>query len=863
MNDRGNHITPPKWALRFLRFFIKKDYLEEIEGDMEEVFQDSLETYSPQKARVHYTWQVLKLFRSNIIKKPWSTHSNFLIMLNHYLLIAFRNFKRYKSTIFINLTGLSTGLACVLFIYLWVADEMAMDQFHVNNKSLYQVMSNHTNANGIETWKGVPGLLLDEIQASVPEVAKSVAFTDAHEYTLTTDELSLKANGKFAGEDFFEVFTYGLVAGNPGTALSDKNGIVITESLAEKLFQTKDAVGKLMEWHYWDKQKTLEVRGIMKDLPPQASEKFDFLMNWDYFHDELITYKNWTNYYGRVAVVLNPSSDISLVEKKIDQILQENQNSDDVTLFLTRFSDMYLKSKYEQGIQAGGRIDYVNLFSIVAVFILLIASINFINLSTACASQRTKEIGVKKSIGASKISLMGQYFTESVLLSTMSMILGLVFVFVLLPQFNFLTQKDLELAFSWQLIVAMACILFVVGLLAGSYPALYLSGFNVVKAIKGNVASRGGEIWGRKILVVVQFTLSIILIVGVGVVHFQMDFVRNKNLGYDRDNLVYFEREGKLLADSKAFVKELQKLPGIKNAAQSGFMVGGGNSTGGVSWPGKTKEDQVQFWEIRSGYETLDLIDIKLLEGRDFSEAFITDKDAAIVNESALKAMNMTDPIGKTIRHYEGEKMIIGVVKDFNLTSLHSQVAPTIFLCTPEKTHFIMAKLSKEMGSQVLDNIEDLYSDFNAGYPFQPRFLDQDYQALYASEDRVASLSKYFAVLAILISCLGLFGLAAHTTERRVKEIGIRKVLGSGVWKIVYLLTADFTKMVLAAIVIAIPFSYYIGNNWLENFAYKIHLGWSFFAGAALLSIAIAWLTVSFQTLRAAMANPVKCLKDD
>jgi predicted permease len=863
MNNHENNIAPPEWPLLFLRFFVKKEYLEEIEGDMEEQFRDDLEFYSIKRAKRKYAWEVLKLLRPIILKKSWSTNSNITIMLNHYLLIAFRNFKRYKSMFAINLTGLSTGLACVMFIYLWVADEMSIDRFHQTDANLYQIKSNHSDASGIHTWKGVPGLLLEEIQSSVPGVSHAVATTDAHEYTLSTKEVSLKTQGKFVSDEFFDVFTYPLAQGDPRTVLNDKSGIVISETLALRLFKSTEAIGELIDWHFWGKTRTLKVTGVLKNIPSQASEKFDFLMSWDYYHDDLIDFKNWFNYYGRITLVINSDVDVSLAESKIDSILKEKQNRDNVTLFLTRYSDQYLFSKYENGQQAGGRVDYVQLFSIVAIFILLIACINFINLSTARASQRTREIGVKKSFGASRSSLMGQYFTESVLLSAISMILGFALVVILLPQFNFLTQKELIIAFSWQLLIAPLGIIVIVGFLAGSYPALYLSRFNVVKALKGNIASKGGEVWGRKILVVVQFTLSIVLIVGVSVVHFQMDFVRNHNLGYDRENIMYFEREGKLLSQPEAFLEALKNIQGVENAQQSGFMVGGGNSTGGVSWPGKTEEDQVQFWEIKSGFETLDLMDIQLIDGRDFSESYATDKDAVIINETAVAAMNMTDPIGKSIKHYKGQKKIVGVVKDFNLISLHTKVEPMIFLCTPDETHFIMAKIGKGMGAQTIERIEALYSEFNPTYPFLVRFLDQDYQALYASEQRVSSLSKCFAGLAILISCLGLFGLAAHTTERRIKEIGIRKVLGSGIWNIVYLLTGDFTKMVLAAILVAVPISYYIGHSWLENFAYKINLGWWFFAGAAMISLAVAWLTVGLQTFKAALANPVDSLRDE
>ncbi len=837
--------------------------MEEVLGDLEEKFYATLAKRSPFRARLNYWYQVLNYLRPFAIRKRSKSYSNFTPMLSHNLTVTFRNFKKFKTQFLINLAGLSTGLACVLLIFLWVSDEKQIDKFHKNDDQLYQVMSNHTDASGIFTWRGVPGLLLEEIQSTVPEVKKAVATTDAHEYTLSVDESYIKANGKFASTDFFDVFSYPLAQGDPESALSDKSGIVISESLALRFFKTTDAIGRNMDWHFWGQRKTVQVTGILKNVPKNSSEQFDFIMSWNYYHDDLIEYKQWGNYYARIMVVLNSNSEMEIADARIDAIFKENLQGENVTLFLTSYSDRYLFSKYENGMQAGGRIEYVRLFSIIAIFILFIACINFINLSTARASHRTKEIGIKKSLGASRKSLVGQYFTESILLSIISLFVAFILVWLLLPPFNYIAQKELSLVPDPRLVYASLGLILAVGILAGSYPALYLSGFDPIEILKGKFSRKTGEVWARKILVVLQFTLSIILTVAVVVVYHQMEFVKNKNLGYDRDNLIYFEREGKLIENSEAFVNELKTKPGIEDAAVSGFMVGGVNSTGGVDWEGKTPEDQVQFWEIRSGYGSIDLLGIELVQGRLFSKEFGSDSANVIFNETAIAAMGMEDPIGKTIRHYQGNRKIIGVVKDFNLISLHTRVEPMIFLFNPEETHFIMARLKPGDEGTTISEIESLYESFNPGYVFKPQFLDQDYQALYASEERVASLSKYFAGFAILISCLGLFGLAAYTTEKRIKEIGIRKVLGSGTWQVVYLLSSDFTKMVLIAIVLALPTGYYIGNMWLENFAYRIDLEWWFFAGAGILALVIAWITVSMQTLKAARVNPSDCLRDE
>lgn len=854
---------PPKLAKWFLFRFLKDDIAEEVQGDLNEKFHVMVDQKSLLRARLNYWYQVLNYLRPFAIRNHQSNYSNYTILFKHNFILTYRNFSKYRSQFLINLTGLSTGLACVLFIYLWVADEKQIDGFHENNDRLYQVMSNHKDASGISTWKGVPGLLLEEIQSTIPEVENSVAVTDAHENTLSVGKSYFKANGKFASQDFFDVFSYPLMEGNKNKSLSDKSGIVITQSLAERLFKTSDAIGKSLTWHFWGKEKTVYVTGILQDIPQNSSEQFDFLMSWDYYHNDLITFKNWGNYYARIMVVLNPQADKKAVESKIDTILKEKQESDRVDLFLTKYSDKYLYSKYENGVQAGGRIEYVNLFSVLAIFILIIACINFINLSTAKASHRTKEIGVKKSLGASRGSLIGQYFTESVVLSIISMIVAVFLVWALLPQFNFLTQKHLILSLDSQFIFAALTLMLIVGIMAGSYPALFLSAFDPVEILKGKLSRKTGEIHGRQVLVVFQFTMSIILMVVVIVVYRQMDFIKNINLGYDKDNLIYFEREGKLIDNSETFLYELRKTPGIVNAAVSGFMVGGANSTGGVKWEGKTQEDQIQFWEIRSGYGSIEIMGMDLIAGRTFSEKFGNDSTSVIFNETAIDAMGMEDPIGKTISHYSGEKKIIGIIKDFNLISLHIKIEPMIFLFEPGATHFIMAKLEPDNQALAIEKMKGLYEKFNPGYVFKPQFIDQDYQALYSSEERVEVLSRYFSGLAILISCLGLFGLAAFTAERRLKEISIRKILGASDLGIVRLLSGDFTNMVLIAMVLALPLSYFMAKNWLNSFAYRISLEWWFFIGAGTITLLIAWFTVGLQTFKAAKANPTECLNKE
>ncbi|NVJ45758.1 MAG: ABC transporter permease [Cytophagia bacterium] len=865
--SKENNIRPPRLFLAFFRWFCNPRMVDDIEGDLLERFESRAASKGHRAAKRLFIKDVLLLFRPGIIRSFKGYQKlNFYDMLLHNLTITFRNFLKHKASLAINLIGLTSGLTCVLLIYLWVNDELSVDQFHTNKDNLYHVMSNHTDASGIFTWKGTPGLLLEEIQTQVPEVKMATAYTDPHEYTISTEgdsPKSLKVVGSFASEDYLKVFTYPLLQGNKDEVLKTNSEILITESLAERLFPNESAIGKTIQWHFRGKKTPFIVTGILQNIPHQSSVQFELLLPWNYYHNELIDYKQWGNYYARITTVTQEGTDIAATSKKIDNIFKSNLEETKTEMFLTSYPDLYLRGKFENGHKVGGRIEYVRIVSFVAILILLIACINFVNLATAKASQRMKEIGVKKSMGATKASLAWQFLTESILLSLFGLLISSLLAWLLLPEFNQIIGKQLSMNLTWPFIQISVSIVLLVGLLAGSYPAIYLSNLKALSILKGvKLANASGGL-GRKFLVVFQFTLSTILIVSVLVIFRQMEFIKTKNLGYNRDNLVYFEREGTLTDQSEAFVGELKNIVGVENAAMSGFMVGGMNSTGGVGWEGKTEKDQVQFWEYNSGTNQLEILGLELVAGHDFTEEFANNKEGVIFNETAIQAMGMEDPIGKTIQHYTGTRQIIGIVKDFTIGSIHDQVEPAMFLYNPESTHFIMARIKAGSAATTLPKIEVLYERFNPEYPFKPIFIDQDYQALYASEQRIAELSKYFATLAIIISCLGLFGLTAYTTERRLKEISIRKVLGSGTWDIITLLTKQFSFLVGIAIIIALPVSYWAANQWLQDYAYKIDLNWWFFGLAGLLTLLIAWLTVASQTLKTARLNPASNLRNE
>lgn len=787
-------------------------------------------------------------------------------MLRHNLLISYRNFLRYKSSFFINLIGLSTGLACTLLIFLWVNDEMNVDQFHKNGAHLYQVLENVDQGGGIITRYTTSGPMGEAMAAEMPEVGMAVTSTLSwiRDGVLTFEDTDIKAGGLWASKDFFRMFSFELAEGIPAEVLSDKKSIVISEALAMRLFGTTENItGKMVELAH---EKQYQVSGVMKDIQSNSSVRFEYVLTIEDFREDNEWMLDWGNTAPQTHVLLKPGTDVEAFNRKIaDYVRTKTEgHANHRTPFVQRYSERYLHGRYENGALVGGRIEYVRMFSIIAVFILLIACINFMNLSTARASRRLKEVGVKKVVGARQANLMVQYLSESILMSLFSLLVALLIVWLFLPQFNIITGKQLTFTFSFSFALALLGIVLITGLVSGSYPALYLARFQPVTVLKGKLSNFMGEVWARKGLVVFQFTLSIILIVSVWVVYEQINFIQTRNLGYDKDNVIIIPKEGAVIGKEETFLAEVARLGGVRGASATGHdMTGHNGGTYGLQWPGKDPEDRTEFERVTVDYGFIELMGIEMKEGRTFLKEYGTDGANIIFNEAAIAYMDMKDPIGKKITLWGEEREIIGVVKNFNFESFREEIKPLFFYLNPKNTGNIMVKIEKGREQEALGNIQKFYSAFNPGFPLSYRFLDQDYQELYAAEQRVAALSKYFAALAILISCLGLFGLAAFTTERRIKEIGIRKILGSTNGGIVYLLSGEFTKMVLAAIAVALPASYFFADLWLENFVFRIDLEWWFFAASGVAALLIAWLTVGIHTMKAAGINPAKCLRSE
>jgi len=783
-------------------------------------------------------------------------------MIRHHILLAFRNFLIYKNSFLINLIGLSTGLACALIIYLWVNDELAIDRFHEKNSRLFQVMEHQTYAEDIMTTTSTPGLLAETLKDEIPEIEYAATTTWVTTYTLSIKDHNVKADGYHVGQDYFNIFSYGLVQGDADQVLQDKGSIVISEELSNKLFgTTENVIGRQVELQH---EKTFLVSGVFKGAPKISSTQFDFVISFEVYKDENEWVKSWGNNGPSTYVILQQGSHMQDVSDKIEDFVRKRNEQSNISLFLYPYSERYLHGRFRNGHLSGGRIEYVRLFSIIAIFILIIACINFMNLSTARATRRAKEVGIKKAVGAYKQSLVGQFLTESILVSFIALIIALIIVKLFLPQFNNITGKQIELTLTPALILSSLGIALFTGLLSGSYPAFYLSGFKPALVLKGEVKGSVGELWARRGLVVFQFTMSTILIFCVLVVYNQIKYVQTTNLGYDKDNIIYFSIEGKVDSNKETFLNELRQIPGVVKAGAIGHSLLGRNSnTSGLDWDGKNPDDKILFENIRVGYDMIETLGMQMKEGRTFSRDFATDSSAIILNEAAIRIMNYDNPVGRTMKLWGDEVHIIGVVKDFHFQSLHEVVNPVFFILQPKYTWYMMARIAKGQEKETLDRLQKFYTEYNPGFTFDYEFLDKSYEKLYAAEMRVSSLSQYFAGFAILISCLGLFGLAAFTAQRRLKEIGIRKAMGSSVSSIVLLLSKDFTILVGLSILIALPAAFFLINMWLDTFAFHIQLTWLYFIASGLVALVISWLTISIQSYKAARVNPTRCLRSE
>ncbi|MBB6130297.1 ABC transporter permease [Mucilaginibacter lappiensis] len=790
-------------------------------------------------------------------------------MLKNYFKTAWRNLIKNKAHTFINMAGLSVGLACSLLIMLWVQNELSVDAFHKNKSRLYNVYERRYFDHKISGQYNTPGVLAAEMKKVFPEVEYAVNGVYNENNTFMAQNKILKYRGGAADADFFKMFSYPLLQGDAQTALSSLQNLVVSRKMAIAFFGSPEAaIGKTIRF---ENKKDFTISGVFEDLPDNTLEKFEYLINWNAFLIENPGAKQWDNNWPRTAIMLRADANPVQFEKKITHFLDNYSTGQKKGVFTMELDMQPFAQKYLHGNFAGtkfmdGRIEYVRLFSIIAVFILLIACINFMNLTTARSVKRAREIGVRKVVGAVRSVLIKQFIGESLMVTSLAVIVSLALLVLLLPLFNQITQKQIELPFDqvdfWLKLVAITL---VTGLVAGSYPALFLSSFNPVKVLKGTLKLDSGTTLFRKGLVVFQFVLSIVMIIGTIIVARQMNFIQSRNLGYDRENLIYVPVEGELQSKYEVFKAEALKMPGIQSVSVSGSsptIID--NGTTDVEWTGKDPNNSIRFVQTAIGYDLIKTLKLSLLAGRDFSKDFPTDSAGYVINETALKRMGYTNPIGQPLSLWDRKGKIIGVVKDFHLNSMREPILPLIFWHQEKQAYgSILIRTEPGKTKEALASLETLSKQINPAFPFNYSFSDAEYLSLYQSEQIVGKLANVFALLAIFISCLGLVGLAMFTAEQRIKEIGIRKILGASVSSLFKLLSSEFLVLVIVALLIASPIAWYAMNKWLQGFAFHTEIQWWIFALSGSLIVLIALATVSFQAARAALINPVKSLRSE
>lgn len=786
-------------------------------------------------------------------------------MFKNYLKIALRSLAKRKSFALINCIGLALGISCSLMIALWVLDEFQQDGFHEKGDFIHQVLRNETTESGsIFTNEDTSYPIGDALLDQIPEIENQARVTNPRNVTVNISENLTEVEMIGADPSFFNIFSFPLKEGSSKNCLQDLRNVVISEKWAASFFPNEDAVGKSLELKINETALVFNVSGVFKKLPEQSSLQFDVVVPIDNYLPFNSVYESWGSSWMVTYVLLDKSASLQDVNQKIEDLPKTMADVDWFTLQLQPFKNRYLYSKFEEGKAMGGRIDNVYLFLIIAAFTLLIACFNFINLTTAWSIKRSKEVGVKKILGAGRRSLMSQFVLESTILVSLAMMVAVLFTQMTLPLFNEIASKNLSINFfdfSFYTIIFGVALVTIV--LSGIYPAFLLSSFNPVNALKGKVSGSIGPILLRKGLVVAQFALSMILVAGTVVVFLQLDFIQDKNLGLDKENVIFLPLDTETWPHAQTVKSELATFSEIgRVSSASGNFVESMGITGDPEWEGKDPEAYNPGFSILDvDFGLLEMLDIRLEKGRLFSQEFATDTLNYMINEEAVKAMGMKDPLGKSLKFWgeEGGK-IVGVVKNFHFRSLHNPIEPMIIRCRPANTELVYVKTLPGKTKQTIARLEDVHKQFSS-LPFKYEFLNETIAQGYREEQKIQQLASIFSGLAIFISCLGLFGLAAFTASQRTREIAVRKVLGADVLSLFNMLSKDFLKLVGIALVIAIPITWYYLNDWIQGFAFHIDLSWWMFGIAGLMVVLVALATVSYQTLIAATRNPVNGLR--
>jgi putative ABC transport system permease protein len=807
-------------------------------------------------------------------------------MFKNYIKIAIRNLWKNKAFSAINIFGLASGLAICLLILFYVNNELGYDQYNTKSNRIYRVDGDLQFGGNHFVLAQSPDPLGPTLKQDFPQVEQYVRFRDHGGIMVKKGNENVEENKViYTDSTLFSVFTLPMIQGDPSTALVQPNSVVITENTAKKYFNSTDVVGKTM---IIGDTGNYKITGVIKDIPKQSHFHYDFFIS---MYGQLSSYEinQWTSNNFNTYIVLKKGTNADQLSSQLNGFVMRYvapvfksmnltpeefaKQGNHLHYSLIPLEKIHLYSNKSGELEANGNIQYVYIFSLIAFFILLIACVNFMNLSTARSANRAKEVGVRKVLGSLRKNLIMQFLSESVLISFISLTLALVIAALLLPYFNQLSGKDMTLNLflkPW-LLPAAILLMIIVGLIAGSYPAFYLSSFKPVQVLKGKLAKGFKSSWLRSGLVVFQFCISIILVIGTLVIYLQLNYIRNKDIGFDRSHVLIIKNTDALGRQAKVFEDEVKKLNGVENATMTGYLPTAGWRSDSPLFPDATTDTKnavsTQIWRIDENY--IPALGMKMAMGRNFSADFPTDSSGIIINEAALKLFGFKDPLNRPLYYMNDfpkkdltKFHIIGIVKNFNFNTLREEVTPLCFLYQPQNSSIAFRVHSANLPN-LISLIQNKFKNLAPQQPFSYSFMDDDFNKTYSNEQRMGGISMTFSALAILIACLGLLGLITFAAEQRAKEIGIRKVLGASGGNIVSMLSKDFLKLVFIASLIAIPLAWWAMNKWLQGFAYRIQISWWILASAALLAVFIALVTIFYQAMKAAIANPVDSLRSE
>jgi putative ABC transport system permease protein len=869
------NISPPKTFLRFFRWFCHPELKKYIEGDLMELYSKRLKHSGKRNADIKFIADVLLLFRPGIIRPaPNYHHVNNYAMFKSYFKIGWRNLLKNKGYSMINIGGLAMGMTVAMLIGLWVNDELSFNRYHKNYDRIASVMQNQTFNGQVETWNNQALQLGPELRNAYGSNFKYVVMgSNIGDRQLSYDDKKLSKSGNYMDPEVIDMLSLKMISGDRD-ALKPLNSIVLSESVAKAFFGDQDPINKVMKI---DNRIDVKVTGVYEDIPYNSDyanltfiAPFELMVKSDNLEQRVTWGNSWFDCTVQIADNVDmQQASINIKDSKLKRVLIEDDDARfKPVIFLHPMNKWHLYSDFQNGVNVGGRIQYVWMFGLVGVFILLLACINFMNLSTARSEKRAKEVGIRKTIGSIRSQLVGQFFTESFVVVGIAFLISVALIYMLLPYFNEIAGKKIALPLSnpwfWS---AMATFTIITGLLAGSYPALFLSSFQPVKVLKGAFHVGRTASIPRQILVVLQFTVSITIIIGTIVVFRQIQYAMNRPLGYDNNGIIssYLKSDG-IRNHYEAFRQDLLKTGAVVESSLSDTPITNTYATNsGFKWSGKDPNMTEEFVTLRVSHEFGKMINWKIKEGRDFSRDIISDSTAIILNESAVTYTGLKNPVGEII-DWGGHTncKVIGVVEDLVTQSPFAPVKQMIFILNEKRVNLVSLKINPTVSThEALAKIEPVFKKYDPENAFEYQFEDEQHARKFGNEKRIGTLSSIFATLGIFISCLGLFGLASFVAEQRTKEIGIRKVLGATVFHMWRMLSRDFLVLVVISCVIAVPLSLYFMNDWLQQYEYRTTLSWEVFALAALGALLITLATVSYQSVRAALANPVKSLRSE